>query len=63
MRRKSKKFWECRRERVVDVMALPGRCDRHHSWGAPGIGDKGSVEIIKRFWDGGARRWNHCGGS
>ena len=35
-------------ERVVDVMALARRHHRQHSR-RPGIGDKGSVEIIKRF--------------
>jgi len=35
-------------ERVVDVMALARRLRRNIP-GAPGIGDKGSVEIIKRF--------------
>src|SRR5437867_12920697 len=35
-------------ERVVDVMALRGdSIDNIH--GAPGIGDKGSDELIKRF--------------
>ena len=35
-------------ERVVDVMALRGDAIDNIP-GAPGIGDKGSVEIIKRF--------------
>ena len=35
-------------ERVVDVMALRGDCIDNIP-GAPGIGDKGSVELIKRF--------------
>ena len=35
-------------ERVIDVMALRGDSIDNIP-GAPGIGDKGSVEIIKRF--------------
>src|SRR5437867_11773096 len=35
-------------ERVVDVMALRGDSIDNIP-GAPGIGDKGSVELIKRF--------------
>src|SRR6201988_813486 len=35
-------------ERVIDVMALRG-ASIDNIPGAPGIGDKGSVEIIKRF--------------
>jgi len=35
-------------ERVIDVMALRGDAIDNIP-GAPGIGDKGSVEIIKRF--------------
>ena len=35
-------------ERVVDVMALRGDTIDNIP-GAPGIGDKGSVELIKRF--------------
>ena len=43
-----KRSWACRPEQVVDVMALRGDSIDNIP-GAPGIGDKGSVEIIKRF--------------
>ncbi len=48
MPRKSRRFSECLRRRVVDVMALRGDSVDNIP-GAPGIGDKGSVELIQRF--------------
>ena len=52
MRRRSRKYLGVSPERVVDVMALRGDTIDNIP-GAPGIGDKGSVELIKRFG-----RWN-----
>ena len=43
-----KRFSACRPEQVIDVMALRGDSIDNIP-GAPGIGDKGSVELIKRF--------------
>ena len=43
-------------ERVVDVMALRGDAIDNIP-GAPGIGDKGSVELIQRFGTRGEPRW------
>ena len=48
MRRKWKKILGVRPEQVIDVMALRGDSIDNIP-GAPGIGDKGSVEIIQRF--------------
>ena len=48
MRTKSKRFSAYLPERVVDVMALRGDSVDNIP-GAPGIGDKGSVDLIKRF--------------
>ena len=41
---RSRKSWECLPERVIDVMALRGDSIDNIP-GAPGIGDKGSVEL------------------
>ncbi len=47
-------------ERVVDVMALRGDSIDNIP-GAPGIGDKGSVELIKRFGSARSRARSRCG--
>ena len=43
-------------ERVIDVMALRGDAIDNIP-GAPGIGDKGSVELIQQFRTVSKQRW------
>ena len=53
-RRQSEEILGVPPERVVDVMALRGDSIDNIP-GAPGIGDKGSVELIQRFGTSRAR--------